>query len=157
VYDFVRQSFHAIERIFLHCQCSMGMFATSKQWWQLIGGMDLGLNTWGGENIEISLRTWLCGGEIRVARGSKIDHVFRAKFPYKVSGREYRRNLVRIAEAWMDDYGRQKFYKASGFRAASVKFGSIAEQRATQQRLQCKPFSWYLNKFKNRSPVDKAP
>ena len=49
---------------------TMGMFATTKQWWQEIGGMDDGLLIWGGENIEISLRTWLCGGEIVVARES---------------------------------------------------------------------------------------
>jgi polypeptide N-acetylgalactosaminyltransferase len=133
------------------------MFATTKRWWTTIGGMDTDLSTWGGENIEISLRTWLCGGEIRVARGSRIDHAFRTKFPYTVDGGLYRRNLVRIAEAWMDLKSRQKFYKASGILPGSVPFGSIDEQLATQKRLKCKPFAWYLKKFANRSPIDKTP
>jgi polypeptide N-acetylgalactosaminyltransferase len=136
---------------------SMGMFATSKKWWLNIGGMDSDLSIWGGENIEISLRTWMCGGEILVARGARIDHAFRSKFPYAVDGAAYRRNLVRIVEAWFDDESKQNFYKASGFPAGSVDFGSLDEQRATQQRLKCKPFSWYLEKFKGRSPVDKQP
>ncbi len=36
-----------------------------------------------GSPAQISLRTWLCGGQILVARGSRIDHVYRLKFPYK--------------------------------------------------------------------------
>lgn len=60
-----------------------GMFATTKEWW-LRGEMDPGLDIWGGENVEISLRTWLCGGEIYVAKSSYVAHAFRNKFPYDV-------------------------------------------------------------------------
>lgn len=60
-----------------------GMFATSKEWWSL-GRMDPGLRVWGGENVEISFRTWLCGGTIRVAKSSYVAHAFRDRFPYAV-------------------------------------------------------------------------
>lgn len=60
------------------------MFATTKEWW-LKGEMDAGLQIWGGENVEISLRTWLCGGEIYVAKSSYVAHAFRSKFPYAVA------------------------------------------------------------------------
>ena len=72
---------------------TMGMFATSKFWWNQ-GTMDPLLRVWGGENVEISLRyglvrvficrTWLCGGQILVARDSFVAHAFRSHFPYRV-------------------------------------------------------------------------
>ena len=30
------------------------------------------MRAWGGENIDQSLRTWLCGGEIVYAEGSRV-------------------------------------------------------------------------------------
>ena len=138
---------------------TMGMFGTTKKWWNTIGGMDAGLTVWGGENIDISIRTWLCGGEIKVARGSRVDHTFRSKFPYKVDGFAYRRNLVRIAEAYFDQPSKEKFYSAIGApgHQGKIEFGSVEEQKNLQQRLKCKPWTWYLAKFKNRCPLDKVP
>ena len=67
----------------IYSPITYGMFATTKEWW-LKGQMDAGRAIWGGENVEISLRTWLCGGQILVARSSFVAHTFRDKFPYSV-------------------------------------------------------------------------
>ena len=61
----------------------MGMFAITKYWWQQ-GQKDPALNIWGGENVEISFRTWLCGGRIVVAKDSYVAHYFRTKPTYSV-------------------------------------------------------------------------
>ena len=135
----------------------MGMFATSKRWWQEIGGMDTGMETWGAENIEISLKTWLCGGEIRVARGSRIDHTFRDKQPYVMDGAAWERNLARVAETWLNDEWRAKFYKAAGKERGQIHIGNLDNVHALQKRLKCKPFSWFANKFQGRTPVEKNP
>eukprot|EP00434_Breviolum_minutum_P019780 symbB.v1.2.017454.t1/scaffold1364.1/size123310/6 len=56
---------------------SGGLFAISNRWWHESGEYDYGMNMWGAENIEQSIRVWLCGGEIYVARDSRVAHVFR--------------------------------------------------------------------------------
>ena len=72
---------------------TMGMFAISKFWWEQ-GQMDPKLEIWGGENVEISFRTWLCGGRIVVARDSYVAHYFRTKPTYSV-GQSVMYNVVR--------------------------------------------------------------
>ena len=90
---------------------TMGMFSTSKYWWNQ-GQMDSGMGRWGSENIEISLRTWLCGGQIRVAKDSFVAHAFRSKFPYKVDNNDIIRNAVRVASVWMDGEYLERFAAA---------------------------------------------
>ena len=36
----------------------------SRAWWNETEGYDKQMQGWGGENIDQSLRIWLCGGEI---------------------------------------------------------------------------------------------
>ena len=84
--------------------------------------MDAGLQVWGGENVEISFRTWLCGGDIVVARDSYVAHAFRQQFPYKLNQEQVLRNYARVAAVWMDALHRRKFYKANGIR---VKNGRL--------------------------------
>ena len=131
----------------------MGMFATSKKWWTHIRGMDDGLLEWGGENIEISLRTWLCGGEVVVARDSYIDHAWSNKIHYTRSGEIYTRNKMRVAEAWMDPASLATFYKVTGIHRDRFDIGDLSRIRELQRELQCKPFTYYLDKFLNVAPA----
>lgn len=41
------------------------------------GGYDEHMIAWGGENIDQSLRSWLCGGRIEVAEGAFVAHMWR--------------------------------------------------------------------------------
>lgn len=45
---------------------SGGLFGVVRSYWFELGEYDESFHGWGGENVELSLRVWLCGGEIVV-------------------------------------------------------------------------------------------
>lgn len=52
-------------------------------------------------------QVWLCGGSIEIIPCSKIAHIERAHKPYAPDvGEPLRRNALRVAEIWMDEYKR---------------------------------------------------
>ena len=101
-----------------------GLFTINKNWFKHIGLYDDGMEIWGGENLEMSFRVWMCGGTLLIATCSRVGHVFRKTTPYTFPGGTsaiVHRNNARLAEGWMDDW--KQFYFAINPLARKVEGG----------------------------------
>jgi len=120
-------------------------FAFTKRWFDESGGLDDGMEKWGGENIEFSLRTWLCGGSVEIIRESTTAHWFKTGFVnYSMDGRSLLHNKARIAEVWLDEY-KDVFYQTLRKKPGSVEVGDLSKMKDIKRRLQVRPFQWYVD------------
>ncbi|XP_060063346.1 inactive polypeptide N-acetylgalactosaminyltransferase-like protein 5 [Ylistrum balloti] len=124
-----------------------------------IGGFDEGLDIWGGEHFDLSFKNWMCAGRVLTVPCSKVGHLFKEGHSYSFEGDRFmiiRKNLMRVAEIWMDEY-KDIFYKVSGGRNANfpvLDLKSLKKQKDFIKSLNCKPFRWYL---KTVLPEQKVP
>ncbi|XP_026861511.2 polypeptide N-acetylgalactosaminyltransferase 5 [Electrophorus electricus] len=140
-----------------------GLFSIDKQYFYELGTYDPGLDVWGGENMELSFKIWMCGGEIEIIPCSRVGHIFRGENPYKFPKNRQKtveRNLARVAEVWLDEY-KELFYGHGYLHLLDrngMDIGNLTEQIQLRKKLGCKSFSWYLENIypELEAPIVKA-
>lgn len=120
-----------------------GLFAINREYFVKIGTYDDGMDIWGGENLEISFRIWMCGGTLETTPCSHVGHIFRKRTPYKwrENVNVLQKNNIRLAEVWLDEY-KQYYYDRIGNNLG--EYGNITSRKELRKNLNCKSFDWFL-------------
>ncbi|XP_060581406.1 polypeptide N-acetylgalactosaminyltransferase 13-like [Ruditapes philippinarum] len=121
-------------------------YAIERNFFAEMGKYDEGMKVWGGENLEMAWRIWLCGGKLVHVPCSHIGHVARSQ-PYTFpGGREAieQYNYKRAIEVWMEQEHKDLVYNYFP-QMAAVDVGDLSERLELKKKLKCKPFSWFMD------------
>lgn len=133
------------EEEFLHTSVMRGeVMAVKKSFLMKIGNYDENIEAdGGGESLELSLRAWMCGGKITLAKCSRVA-VHSSMKPLSITSKQ---NFQRIAELWFGDFKDIAYKQASisdRLSEESLKGIKYRKDFFQQNKLQCKDMAWYL-------------
>lgn len=127
--------------------------ATTKKFFNQIGGFDSGMKMWGAEQEEICIRSWLYGFPVMIEPRVEIGHFFRDVFPYKIDKAAVLKNIFRLAyshfdkekidkvlSAWKSHPDFQKAYFMNLFSDVLIRRHMLLKKRKFND-------DWFFEKF----------
>jgi|3_EtaG_2_1085321.scaffolds.fasta_scaffold00047_57 hypothetical protein len=118
---------------------SSNCIAVTADWFEHLGGFDEGMVAGVGEDIELSIRSWLFDGKVEVEDDSLI--AVRSEID---NSRHTINNLARIVEIWMPKYS-SRFYSARDVKPSELDTGKLSNLMMLQDR-QIHKISWFLER-----------
>eukprot|EP01041_Mallomonas_annulata_P004115 gene4115-8174_t len=138
-----------------------GIFAMTSTYYNDIGGIHTDLKYWGLENIELSLRVWLCGGVIIRQPCSRVGHKYNnlhkdALVGNGVTQEIVDKNVMTVATQWFSNVHKETVFQArfTGRVPYKVEISLDAgqpkflETATLVSRDKCQDFDWYLKEVK---------
>lgn len=121
-------------------------YAIDSKYFEEIGTYDEGMTVWGGENLEMAWRVWMCGGRLVHLPCSHLGHIPRSQ-PYSFPGGRRRvevYNYKRAVEVWVDPEYRQFIYDHFE-EMKDLSAGDLSARLQLKNNLQCKNFTWFID------------
>ncbi|XP_053378355.1 polypeptide N-acetylgalactosaminyltransferase 13-like isoform X2 [Mercenaria mercenaria] len=125
------------------------MICMKKSWFQQLGGFDPGMRVWGSEQIELSVKVWMCGGLVEMIPCSYVAHIYR-RIVWNVR-HVGMVNKYRLVETWVDEPYKQIIYDYSQEKPREVNIGDISDRVKVREENQCKSFQYFLDKVREFS------
>lgn len=127
-------------------------FAVPRKVFTDAGGFERGFKTWGYEDIEFSIKTWLFGYRCHCRPDVKVLHLFRKAQPYEINREEIYYNLMRMAYSHFNNSRIEKCRKIIGRKMAApiekeVIRDGVLRQRKQYFKTRKHTDDWYFQKF----------
>uniref|UniRef100_A0A2M3YXF5 Polypeptide N-acetylgalactosaminyltransferase n=1 Tax=Anopheles braziliensis TaxID=58242 RepID=A0A2M3YXF5_9DIPT len=123
-----------------------GLFTINRTFFERLGWYDEGFDIYGIENIELSMKSWMCGGKMVTVPCSRVAHIQKNGHPYLRGEKKdvVRANSIRLAEVWMDQY-KDVIFDIHGIpHYLEEEFGSVESRKAIRERAGCRDFRYYI-------------
>ncbi|KAK3778961.1 hypothetical protein RRG08_034222 [Elysia crispata] len=122
------------------------VFAVRRDFFNWLGKYDNSIGASGVEDIDLSLRAWLCGGRVETVPCSRVGLIHTSKGQLgvkRVPFSTYLKGAKKVAELWLDEY--KRFFYAVRPSARMQSLSNMTISRRFKEKNKCGRFKWFLS------------